>query len=213
MQSKKVLDNGKSHFDFNDDVVIDNDFFCKEVKGNGSGKIRESTVWTRDGRMRKNSIMDGLPKPPPKIEYMMTNRVPSIRGRKIGASRDTKCELQSVQVAKQSSEKCSQKCLVNIAKKKILFLRFDAWSSNVYNERASWIIKHITNAYVVIDNKNRNDKFDFKLDGQPICNGCYALAVGYSKRRLEELKWSIRSRTEQYTTIHGNSVKQPCASV
>ena len=84
-------------------------------------------MWTRDGSMRKNSIMDGLPKPPPKREYMMTNHVPrSNRGRKIGASRDAKCELQSVRAAKQSSEKCSQKCLVNIVEKKNLFLRFDA---------------------------------------------------------------------------------------
>ena len=214
VQSREVSDNGKSHFDFNDDDVIDNDFFCKEVKKNDSGKIRESTIWTRDGSMRKTSIMDGLPAPPPKREYMMTNRVPRIiRGRKIGASRDTKCELHSVRATKQLSQKCSKKCLVNITKKKILFLRFDAWSSNVYNERASWIIEHIANAYVVIDSKNEKDKFDFKLDGQSICNGCYALALGYSKRRLEELKWSIRSSTEQYAAIHGNSAKQPRALV
>ena len=94
VQSREVLENGKSHFDFNDDVVINNDYFCKEVKGNGSGKIRDSTVWTKDGSMKKTSIMDGLPKPPPRREYMMTNRVPKgIRGRKIGASRDTKCKL------------------------------------------------------------------------------------------------------------------------
>ena len=77
----------------------------------------------------------------------------------------------------------------------------------MYNQRASWIIEHITNAYVVIANKNRKDMFDFKLDGQPICNGCYALALGYSKRHLEELKWSIRTSTERYATIHGNSAK------
>ena len=44
VQSKEVFNNGKSHFDFNDDDVIDNDFFCKEVKENDSGKIRESTM-------------------------------------------------------------------------------------------------------------------------------------------------------------------------
>ena len=56
-------------------------YFRKEVNGNGSGKIRGSTVWTRDGSLRKNSIMDGLPKLPSKREYMMTNHVPrSIRG-------------------------------------------------------------------------------------------------------------------------------------
>ena len=168
VQSEEVLDNGESHFDFNDDVVIDNDCFRTELKGNGCGKIQESSVWSRDESMTKNSIMDGLPKPPPKRQYMMTKRVRrSIGARKIGAPRDAKCELQSVRVAKQSLTKCSRKCLVNIAEKKILFLRFDAWSSNVYNERASWIIEHIRNAYVVIDNKNGKDKFDFKLDGHP----------------------------------------------
>ena len=83
----------------------------------------------------------------------------------------------------------------------------------MYSERASWIIEHITNAYVVCDNNNGKDRFDFKLDNQLICNGCYALALGYSKRRLEELKWSIRTTTERYVAIHGNSVKQPRASV
>ena len=84
----------------------------------------------------------------------------------------------------------------------------------MYNERASWIIEHITKfAYVVSNNKNRKDRFDFKLDGQPICNGCYAFAVGYSKRRLEELKWCIRKSMQRYATIHGNCAKQPCASV
>ena len=30
---------------------------------------------------------------------------------------------------------------------------------------------------------------------------------------MEELKWSIRSSTERYTAIYGNSAKQPRASV
>ena len=37
---REMFDNGNNHFDFNDDVIINNDFFRKEVKGNGSGKIR-----------------------------------------------------------------------------------------------------------------------------------------------------------------------------
>ena len=96
-----MLDKGKSHFDFNEDVVIDNDYFHEEVKGNGVGKIPKSPMWTRDGSMRKNLVMDGLPKPPSKREYKMTNHVPrSITRQKIGASRDAKCELQSVRAAK-----------------------------------------------------------------------------------------------------------------
>ena len=210
----KELEKGTSHFDFNDDVEINNDFLHREVQRNGLEKTQESTMETGDRSVRENVIMDGLPAVPQKREYMMTNRVPKCsRGRKIGHSRDEKCELQSVRAAKQSSEMCSKKCLVKITDKKILLLRFDAWSSNVYSERASWIVQHLTNAYVVIDNKNGMDKFDFKLDGQPICNGCYALALGYSKRCLEELKWNIRTSNERYLAIHGNSAKQPHALI
>ena len=78
VQSRQVIDSGRSHFYFNDNVVIDNEKFRKEVKGSGSGKTQDNNMWTKDGSMRRNSIMDGLPKAPPKREYMMTNRVPKI---------------------------------------------------------------------------------------------------------------------------------------
>ena len=54
-----------------------------------------------DGSVRENVIMDGMPIVPKKREYMMTSRTHKfIRGRKIGHSRDTKCELRSVRAAK-----------------------------------------------------------------------------------------------------------------
>ena len=37
------------------------------------------------------------------------------------------------------------------------------------------------------------DKFETKVCGQSVCNGCYAVALGYSKRRIEELNSDIRS--------------------
>ena len=68
--------------------------------------------------------------------------------------------------------------------------RFRAWRSNAYEERASWILKNLTECY----NKEVN-KFETQLCGVSICNGCYAMALGYSKRRIEELKSDIRSLT------------------
>ena len=66
--------------------------------------------------------------------------------------------------------------------------RFRAWRSHEYEERASWILENLTDCY----NKN-SDKFETRFPGVSICDGCYAMALGYSKRRIEELKSDIRS--------------------
>ena len=47
LQSREVLDNGESHFGFNNDVVIANHCFCKEEKGNGSGKYEKAMYGLR----------------------------------------------------------------------------------------------------------------------------------------------------------------------
>ena len=108
-----MLNGGTSHFDFNDDVVITNNLFPREVQGNGYEKTQQNTMRTTDGSVTKNSSMNGLPTSPKRKEYTMTNRVPKcIRGQKLGDLRDEKYELRSVRAAKQSSEKCSKKCLV-----------------------------------------------------------------------------------------------------
>ena len=74
----------------------------------------------------------------------------------------------------------------------------------MYTKKASWNVQHLTNAYVVVDFEKGKNKFDFKLDSQFVCNGCYALALRYSKMRLEELKWNIRTTTKCYFIIYGN---------
>ena len=66
--------------------------------------------------------------------------------------------------------------------------RFKAWGSEEYEERASWILENLTEYY-----NEGKDKFETKLCDQFVCNGCYAVALGYSKRRIEELKSDIRS--------------------
>ena len=62
--------------------------------------------------------------------------------------------------------------------------------------------------------------FETKLCGHSVCNGCYAMALGYSKRRIEELKSDIRSTgitskvfnnkcRGRSSTVHGNTVRVP----
>ena len=87
------------------------------------------------------------------------------------------------------SRSCSKRCLEKLEASVVLMKRFKAWGSNKYKERASWILKNLTDVYNV-----KKYNFETKFCGQCICNGCYAIALGYSKRRIEELKSDIRSR-------------------
>ena len=88
-----------------------------------------------------------------------------------------------------------------------------------YEKRASWILENLTDCY----NKG-SDKFETRLCGVSICNGCYAVALSYSKRRIEELKSDIRSTgitsevfgvecSGRLSAVHGNKVHVPRTSV
>ena len=89
---------------------------------------------------------------------------------------------------------------------------FKVWRSNEYEERASWILENLMEYY-----NEENDKFETKLCGQSVCNGCYAVALGYSKRYIKELKSDIRSTTiisevfdvQCTSAMHGNTVRVP----
>ena len=91
--------------------------------------------------------------------------------------------------------------------------RFNAWRSDEYEETAFWILENLTMYY-----NEENEKFETKLYSQSVCNGCYAMALGYSKCRIEELKSNIRSKgiilevfDIQYrgrsSAVHGNTVR------
>ena len=97
--------------------------------------------------------------------------------------------------------------------------RFRAWGSHEYEKRAFWILENLTDCY----NKG-SDKFETRLCGVSICNGCYAVALGYSKRRIKELKSDIRSTgitsevfgvecSGRSSAVHGNIVHVPRTSV
>ena len=82
-----------------------------------------------------------------------------------------------------------------------------------------WIFENLTDCY----NKG-SDKFETRLCGVSIHNGCYAVALSYSKRCIEELKFDIRSIgitsevfgvecSRRSSAVHGNTVHSPQTSV
>ena len=163
--------------------------------------------------------VEGLPSNLQKKKYTMTKRVRKEKQqRRIGSSREEKVSLANVQHDMQSSI-CSKGCMKKLDARAILMKRFRAWGSHEYEVRASWILENLTDCY----NKEK-DKFETQLCGVFICNGCYAVALGYSKRRIEELKSDIRSigiTSEVFgvecsgrsSAVHGNTVHVPRTSV
>ena len=118
----------------------------------------------------------------------MAQRVRKEKGAcRIGSFRAEKVSLANVEERLQSSI-CSKGCLKKLDARAVLMKRFRAWSLHEYEERASWILENLTDCY----NKD-SDKFETRLCGVSIHNGCYAVTLGYSKRNIEELKSDIRS--------------------
>ena len=161
------------------------------------------------------SGVDSLAPNVQKRKYSMTIRVVEDKGeRRIGSSRAQKVSLARVEQDLKSNL-CSRGCLKKLNASAILMKQFKAWGSNEYEERASWILKNLTENYNEV-----NHKFETKLCGQSVCKGCYAVALGYSKRRIEELKSNIRSTgiisevfdvqyRERSFVVHGNTVRVP----
>ena len=209
-------------FNFNEDILCMNrnryDERNQSLHEHVGGE--ESSVEISGERVRtcaKFSVfgVDGLAPNVPKRKYCSTKRVAKEKGeRQIGSSRAQKVSLANVERDLKSSL-CSRRCLKKLNAGAILMKRFKAWGSEEYEERATWILENLTEYY-----NEGNDKFETKLCGQSVCNGCYALALGYSKRRIEELKSDIRSTgiiSEVFdiqcrgrsSAVHGNTVRVP----
>ena len=150
-----------------------------------------------------------------KRKYSTMKQIGKNRGeRKIGSSKAQKVSLVSVEHDLKFSL-YSRECLKKSNAGAILMKRFKAWGSNQYEERASWILENLTEYY-----NEEIDKFETKLYGQSVCNGCYAVGLGYSKRCIEELKSDIRSTSiisevfnvpcrGRSSVVHGNRVRVP----
>ena len=213
-------------FDFNEDnhlkerIISGNIEDCKEVdEFERMDPFRNEEIMENAQTTCSISRMDGLKSTHQKREYRRTKRVRKEKQpRRIGSSREKKVLMANMEHAMQSSI-CSKGCMKKLDARAVLMKRFRVWGSHDYEVRASWILDNLTDCY-----NNDNDKFETWLCGVSICNGCYAVALGYSKRRIEELKSDIRSigiTSEVFgvecrgrsSVVHGNTMHVPQKSV
>ena len=213
-------------FDFNEDILSKETIISRNMQEcEDEDELESMDHYGTEGHMGNEhttcsiSGVDGLPSTLQKKKYKMCQRVWKQKGaRRVGSSRAEKVSLAQVETQLQSSI-CSKGCLKKLDAGAVLMKRFRAWGSHDYEERASWILETLTDCY----NKD-SDKFETRLCGVSICNGCYAMALGYSKRRIEELKSDIRSigiTSELFgvecsgrsSAVHGNTVHVPRTSV
>jgi hypothetical protein len=148
--------------------------------------------------------VEGLASQRPSRTYSMENRKSRVpKPREKGESRMEKVTLASVRSAKQRGG-CKRNCLRDIDEKYILEQRYMAWAQK-YEVRATWILQMLNDFYTITEGQRQN-RYDTKLDGVPVCNGCYAAALGYSQRRFKELKQSqhVYGRIQ---AVHGNVCK------
>ena len=225
-QERRTTSTTTAAFDFNEDILLGDTIkatnmeVCKEEDEMESMErsVSEGNMGTKWTSSRISGV-DGLPLPLKKKKYRMAQRVIKEKGvQRIGSSRAEKVSLAKVEEQLQSS-RCSKGCLKKLDAGAVLMKQFKAWGSHEYEERASWILENLTNCY----NKG-SDKFETRLCGVSICNGCYVVALGYSKRRIEELKSDIRSMgitsevfgvecSGRSSVEHGNIVHVPRTSV
>ena len=213
-------------FDFNEDshvketIILGNIKDCKEVDDfECMDPFGTQEIMPNAQTSCSISGVDGLPSNLPKRKYTMTEPVrKEKRPRRIGSSRAEKVSLANVQHDLLSSA-CSKGCLKKLGARAVLINWFRAWGSHKYEERASWILENLTDCYNV-----DGDNFETRLCGVSICNGCYAVALSYSKRRMEELKSDIRSIvitlevfgvecSGRLSAVHGNTKYIPRTSI
>ena len=213
-------------FDFNEDSLLKETIIYGNMEDHKEVNEFESMDPSRTEEIMRNaqttysiSRVDGLPPTFPKRKYTMTTRVrKEMQPWRIGSSRAEKVLLANVQQDLQSSI-CFKGCLKKLNAGAILMKRFQAWRSHEYDERASWILENFTEYY-----NKEVDKFETRLCGVSICNGCYAMAINYSKCCIEELKCDIRSSgitlevfgmacIGRSSTVHQNKIHVPQTSL
>ena len=225
-QKRRSTNTTTTAFDFNEDILLGDTIRATTMEVCEEEDEMESMEQSRsEGNMGiertscRISGVDGLALPLKKRKYRMAQCVTKEKGaRRIGSSRAEKVSLANVEEQLQSSI-CSKGCLTKLDAGVVLMKRFRAWGSSEYEKRASWILENLTDYY----NKG-SDKFETRLCGVSICNGCYAVALGYSKRQIEELKSDIRSNgitsevfgvecSGRSSAVHGNTVHVPRTSI
>jgi hypothetical protein len=148
--------------------------------------------------------MDGLPSSPLKGPYtykIRKQRAP--RGpRKLGVARKDKLFFEAVEDAKDRRI-CSKRCLQSIRNFEIISLRYQAWGCKSYKDRTSWLVTTLRGFIVACPDTAQHCKFITRISGIQVCNACFAMTIGYSRRRLNKIISDIRE-SDLYNPIHGN---------
>ena len=105
--------------------------------------------------------------------------------------RANKVRLESIREVLAQGQ-CQRRCLENIHDLDILGLRYKIWDSRSYSQRGTWIRGILEAAKVCYRVEGRKRvKFHFKIGDLAVCNKCYGVAVGYSKRQFKRLKGAV----------------------
>jgi hypothetical protein len=101
---------------------------------------------------------------------------------------------------------CIAQCLTNISERAILDVRYDVWENcKTHDARVTWILRQMR-TFLKQNVVTGWINFNFYIDGNSVCNACYAHVLGYSRRQLERWKEDIRARDQQ-SVCHGNALK------
>jgi hypothetical protein len=132
--------------------------------------------------------MDGLPSSPLKGPYtykIRKQRAPRSPC-KLGVARKDKLSFEAMEDAKDMRI-CSKRCLQSIRNFEIISLRYQAWSCKSYKDRANWLVTTLRGFIVACPDTAQHCKFITRISRIQVCNACFAMAIGYSRRRLKKL--------------------------
>jgi hypothetical protein len=74
-----------------------------------------------------------------------------------------------------------------------------------HDERVTWILRQMR-TFLKQSERSVWMDFNFYVDGNSVCNACYAHVLDYSRRQLERWKEDIRSH-DRRSACHGNAMK------
>ena len=149
-------------------------------------------------------FVDGLSSNSQQRTYIYQNREERrLYIRRRGKDRSSKVTLVTIR-EDLAQYQCQRRCLENIHELDICGLRYKAWDSKSYSEWGAWIrgILEAAKVCYIVEGRERV-KFQLKIGDLAMCNKCYGVDVGYSKRHFKRLKGVVHAGC--VVAIYGNS--------
>jgi hypothetical protein len=105
---------------------------------------------------------------------------------KLDVARKDKLSFEIVEDAKDKRIR-SKKCLQSIYNFKIISLRYQAWNCKSYKDHTSWLVTTLCGFIVARLDTAQYCKFIIKISRIQVCNAYFAVAIGYSRKRLNKI--------------------------